>query len=184
MKLTPLFAAAFAAIAFSGTAHAGLLDSKTITYQYYFPNLSTPYSAASNGNWVVGAGIEVNNVSNNRATLDLYGSTIYVDFTTNSAWSPAAFQGFKITDSFGTIDAFTGVTINAGSNLAGFDASRITFDEDHIWVNWQGLSYKPDTVLSLNIESPAAVAVPEPASAALVLLGLAGGGVARRPRQA
>ena len=41
----------------SPDAVAGVIfDAETITYQYYFPDLLSPYSNADNGNKLVGVG--------------------------------------------------------------------------------------------------------------------------------
>jgi len=86
-------------------------------------------------------------------------------------------NGFRITDVNGTIDDFVGVSINPATNMAGLDASRISFDADNIWVNWQSLSFDPNTIVSLDI-----TAVPEPATAMILGLGLAGLTARRRRR--
>jgi hypothetical protein len=149
-----------------------LMLGQTVEYQYFFPNLSSPYGNASNGNYVVGAGVEVANVADGRATLDISDTNLYIDYLNSSGWNPASFNGFRITDIFGTIPSFTGVTINAATNMVGFDASRITFDADHIWVNWQGLNFNADTVVSLDVNGGS---VPDAGSTLLLLgMGLAG----------
>ena len=171
MKIRSFVTAVVAALGVAGTAHAALLEGNTVSYQYLYPDLASNYGNASNGNYVVGAGVEVSNVADSVATLDISDTNLYVRYVQSSLWNPAAFNGFVLSDALGTIDAFTGVTINAATNLAGLDASRITFDDDHIWVNWQGLVFDPNTVVSLDI---AAGTVPEPGSAVLAGLGLAG----------
>lgn len=169
MNLKHLLAAATLALGLSGISQAALLDGQTVNYQYYYPGLGNPYGNSSNGDYVVGAGVEVANIADGMGTLDLSDSNIYVDYTNSSGWNPAAFNGFIITDIFNSIADFTGVTINAATNLVGFDLSRITFDGNHIWVNWQGLSFDANTVVSLDINGGE---VPEPESLALLGLGV------------
>ena len=95
----------------------------------------------------------------------------------------AAFNGFKITDTFASIPGFTAVLINPATNLAGFNASMITFDGDNIQVNWQGLSFTTATIVSLDVV--AGPVVPEPGSLSLLAAGLIGLAVARsRMREA
>ena len=174
------FVAATGLVGSVSTAQAApLLLGQTVEYQYLFNTINTNYGNAANGNYVVGAGVEVNNIADGRGTLDISDTNLFVDYANASSWNGAAFNGFRITDINGTIPGFTGVTINAATNLVGFDASRISFDADHIWVNWQGLAFNANTVVSLDLQG--AAAVPEPTSMLLLGSGLAF--VARRRRQ-
>lgn len=143
----------------SFNAHSALLNGQTVTYQYYYPTTSSPYSFADNGDYVVGPGIEVNDVSDGVASLDISDTNLLIDFSTTSSWNPASFNGFKFTDTFGLIADFTSVSINPMTNMVGFDLSLITVLADEIWVNWQGLSFNSDTIVSLDI-NPSAVPIP------------------------
>ncbi len=147
-------------------ASATVLDGQTVEYQYLYDTITTLYANADNGNKVVGPGIEVSNISDSRGTMDISDTNLYVDYVDSSSWNAASFNGFRITDILSTIPDFTDVTINPATNLVGFDASRITFDSDHIWVNWESLAFDESTVVSLDIT------VPEPSTLALGVLGL------------
>ncbi len=147
-------------LAASFNVNAALLDGETVTYQYYFPSTTSPYSNAANGDYVVGAGVEISNVADNQATLDISDTNLYIDYSNSSTWATSAFNGFTLTDTFDNIAAFTSVSINAATNLVGFDLSRISLLDNVISVNWQGLSFNENTVLSLDINSPSQVPVP------------------------
>jgi hypothetical protein len=163
------------------TVAGAIFDGQTINYQYYYPDLLSPYSNADNGNKLGGPGIEVTNVADNRVTMDISDTNIFVGYLNTAAWNAAAFNGFVITDVFGTIPDFTSVLLNPSTNLAGLDASRISFDANHIWVNWQGLSFSSENAVSLDVE--AGPAVPEPTSLVLLASGLMGLRAARNRRR-
>jgi hypothetical protein len=168
----------------SGVAHALLFLGQTVNYQYFFPDLSTPYANADNGDDLVGPQTEVTNITDDLGTMDVSDTNLFVDFTFpgTTFFFSADFNGFRLSDANGTIDAFTSVTINPQTNMAGFDSSRISFNADQIFVNWQGLSFDTDTVVSLDVNG-APAQVPEPATLALAALALFGVGLARRKRK-
>ncbi len=179
MKRKLLLLSSFVMLSFMvPNTSSALMLGNTVEYQYLFPTISTNYFNASNGNYLVGPGIEVPNVADGRATMDISDTNIFVDYLNSSSWVPSSFNGFRITDIFGAISAFTSVTINPITNMAGFDASRITFDADHIWVNWQGLSFNANTIVSLDVNGSAPV--PEPSTLLLLGSGLLGLAYARK----
>lgn len=155
----------------STLTHAAFMDGKTVELQYLFPDINTEYNVSGHpqGNFVVGAGIEF---SGPWFTTDFSDSNILIESPISTNWSSQSFNGFRVTDILGAIDSITSVTINSATNLTGLDLSRITFDADHIWVNWQGLSFDANTIVSLDIQG--GPSVPEPASLALLGLGFVG----------
>lgn len=165
-----VLACLLAALAGLATSHAQeLFDGKTVGYQYLFPNIGDVYTGNSTS-FVVGGGVELAGLygSNTHATVDVSDTNILIGYYGSANWSnDATFNGFRIYDINGTLPDFTSVTINPATTMPGLDAGRISFDANNIWVNWQGLSADPSTVVSLDVNT-----VPEPGSAALIALGL------------
>lgn len=180
---TRLLSAALATaglLAASLPAHAGLIGS-TVGSQYYF-----------NGNAYGGAGSFTADGNNHGSTIGYFdvqvtNNQVIYDYSGSATWSQGAgWSSGSLFIANGNLLNFLGapniinVTLDAGSNMAGFNASRITFDKDSIAVNWAGLSFNGNTRVVLNVDTGT---IPEPASYALVAAALAGLGLATRRRK-
>ena len=181
-RVQKILAAATLAFGASSAGDAQSFDGSTLNYQYYFADSGTPYPAADNGSFVVGPGLEVTDVSDERATLDISGTNIFIDFLNSSNWTTAEFNGWVLSDETDNLAAILGVTIDPATNMNGFSLSNISFTGDSIIVNWQGLSFTDTTVVSLNVVFGAA-AVPEPGTWAMMLLGFGAVGFSMRRRR-
>lgn len=184
--ITPLFVAAVA-VGAAAPANASLLG-QDFSVNYRFPDLGTVYGSATwaPASFTVGAGTEtvgdVEGVTN--ITVDFTGLSLSLLLTTvlgNPTWNSVAFNGpvFTATAPHG----LAGASVGAGTTMAGFDNSRVSFTGDEIRIDWNGLSYVSGTVVNVDF-SFAPVAVPEPASAALLGLGLVALGAMRRRKPA
>lgn len=173
-----VIAAVFLALtAATAPAQAALLTGKCLDYQYLYPASGIRYANADNGLKCVGEGIEVRNVVDGIGTLDLGDDFLEVRFGVNSSFNEAWFNGFRLSDVTGSIDLFAAIGIDPLSNLAGFSMTRIRFDADTLWVDWQGLAFGPQTVLRLNFvgalpRADEVHAVPEPGSLLLATAAL------------
>lgn len=174
--------AALSAIAGATPSQASLLGHN-FTATYRFPALGTVYglSSWSPAAFVSGAGVET--------TGDIESVTLIdVDFTastltlvlgtvlTSPTWSAAAFNGpvFTATDALGIMSA----TVDAATTMAGFDSSRVSFTGTEIRIDWNGLSYVDGTQVVVNFAT--ATSVPEPATLAVLGIGLLGLACVRR----
>jgi hypothetical protein len=171
-------------VAASFAAHAGFLG-QAVEARAFFPAL--PPGNSTNGGpvtAVVGAGVEFANGAFTPffgPSFDFSDTSIAIVQTATGHQS-AAFNGWQFFDVNGTIDDITGVSI-AGDSSGFFsaDPGRITFDANHIWINFQGLSFGQVAEIGLNVTF--GNAVPEPGSAALAGLALlAAAGLRRRAR--
>ena len=166
-----------------GSAVAAPLMGSVLNYTYYYPDSGTPYTGTPdvNANFLVGPGEEIYTLTDAIGSLDVTATQVIVDFSHNGRLGSAAFSGWVLTDVFGTIDRFASVTIDAATNMIGLDASRLSFDEDSITLNWQGLSFDPDTYVVLNVStSPDPIPIPEPGSLPLLTAALLGIAFMRR----
>ena len=133
-------------------AQAGFIG-KTVTGEHLYPDLSSPYESY---NAAVGSGTEFNFINmdddgqTNDYTVDVSDTGLLINMLLQSGWASATFNGFHLFDVNGTIDAISGVSV-AANNWAGFDASRISFDANNIWVNFESLDFSPQDSVSLNV---------------------------------
>lgn len=163
------------------------LMGTSVRIQYLFPGPNTVYRDSSP--IIVGEGIELLDFSpfmEPHSSVDVSDTQIKwynFDWTgqTGGPLVSAVFNGIGL--EFTNAPTITGVTIDALSNMVGLDVSRVTFDEDTVRINAQGLRYVDgvtQVVLNVTTSNP----VPEPAT--LSIWGTLGGlGLiaARRRRQ-
>lgn len=134
------------------------------------------------GTATVGAGIEINsggiNYDFGPSSLTLTSSTtVPSSYPTNFA-----FNGFGVRDVNGTIPAFTSFFI-IGSNVSGFDASKLSFNSDNLFVDQAGTSWNGSSRIELGFTT--ASTVPEPGTWMLVMAGMVaiGSAASRRNRK-
>ncbi|UJP08255.1 MAG: PEP-CTERM sorting domain-containing protein [Nitrosomonas sp.] len=166
-------------------ANAGVFDGHTINYQYYFPNLSTPYASAGNGDYLVNSGVEISNVVDGFGTIDFSGDEFVISFAHSGNFSPTAFNGFAISDVTASINPFA--SFNLISNTAVSGTPTLSFDSNHLYVNWTGLNFnRGELVFSVSSLAPHSYPhshpgtsfshtispVPEPDTYAILLVGL------------
>jgi PEP-CTERM motif len=152
------------ALLVTSTAHASLLDGKTVRVTHDFPAMGTfiggPFLL------VVGPGLEFPSIIG-IYSLDISDTSLLLTFllSPSQTFTGGGFNGLHVFDVNNTIPSFLSVTINGASTLALSPTSRVSFDADNIYVNLESVNVGTQTLL-LDIT---AASVPEPS--ALLLLG-------------
>ncbi len=162
------------AIAMGTACHASTFFDQTVRVTHDAFDIGTVISGPFDS--VVTAGIEVPSVLG-FYSVDVSDANILLNFTqigTGGTFSGGTFNGFHLFDLNGTIPTLLSVTI-LSTNVSGLDASRISFDANNVFVNFQGLFVDLASRVSLDV-----TAVPEPATLGLMGIALAVIGFRRR----
>jgi VCBS repeat-containing protein len=126
-----------------------------LNYQYYYPDLSSPYGSASNGTYTVGPGVEVSNMAGgNLAYMDMREDNfLYISFNTgyggSSYFYDRDFNGFVVTDIYDDMPDIVGVDIRP--NRMGLDEADVAIANDSVSVNWAGKNFDPYTVIEIEL---------------------------------
>lgn len=103
--------------------------------------------------------------------VDFSASPLLVDFGTllKPTFNDSSFNGVLFTGSgFGQ---FNGLALAAGTNLAGFDLTRVVLGSDSLSLNFAGLTYESSSVVALDFSSTVTRGIPEPTTWAMMLVG-------------
>jgi RHS repeat-associated protein len=134
-----------------------------IQLQYFFPTLDAPARETLIATVNDDVEFSLSSFDDNPSDND-FESGYTIDITSNSIlyqsveapvedpfYVSAEFNGLVFTDATDTLPAIQNVTIDSSSTTFGIDASDITFTEDTILVNFEGISYMPGETFKLDV---------------------------------
>ncbi|GGE01191.1 hypothetical protein GCM10011529_04400 [Polymorphobacter glacialis] len=172
-RFSLLAAVTLAVATFAAPASAVSLTGLTVQVAHEFPELgSFDFGPA---NYTVGTTAPLSYYGLADISVGATTFTINVFCGARCTWSPADFNGFVLFDTYSVASPFS-VSINSATSYAGFDASRISFDDNTVRVNLAGLD--ANGLIVINV----AGSVPEPRSWAMLIAGFGLVGAAMRKR--
>jgi hypothetical protein len=175
---------ALSALAFMtcpSASHAQGFDGKTVENGSYFPDITTQADVTM---VTVGPGSEY--TASPFYSVNISDTEVLVTFNSLVAFNPdATFNGYGIKDTLNVVPAITGATIV--SETGPFTASRLSFTNDSVLLNFLGLTFAPGDAIRVNVAfagTPTTAPVPEPAEVATftALFGSVGFGMMRARR--
>ena len=113
------------------------LNGANVTVNYLYPDINTIYETLGTGT-VTSGGFTVNSFGEHDFTTYPTDLTLTNVLGSDVFFLTASFNGYQLVVNSGG-SPITGVTI-AFNDIAGFDASRISFDATDVWVNLQSLT--------------------------------------------
>jgi hypothetical protein len=153
-------------------AEAGFLLGNVLSFEIE-DTITNPPSTFGPIQFLVNNTVElgVNTAPAVPVNIEVDDTTITFTYTSAANFNAASFNGYIFTAISPALPPFGSITIDPATTLAGFNASDLSLDSTHFFINVAGLSTGVGTVLKLDV-APAGTAVPEPSS--LALCGIAG----------
>jgi hypothetical protein len=163
-----------AALLAASSVHAALMEGHTVTLEHLYP-VEGRVDETIAANVTVGSGIE-GKTFDDAYQIDVCDEFIRIKQLRDITWTQSSFNGLHIQDAAGMIASFSTVfTVFSESDfqLWNFDSAqtRLTWDDDNIWINWEGMSVLNGQALVLELNAPVTSA-PEPSTWGLMALGL------------
>jgi hypothetical protein len=178
MKIAHIILASLMVAGLTGTALAGSFTGADVAWQYYaYGGAYTNSFGGGTSSGVFTMPCTVCGNFDDFFLIDAGPSSITFDYSVNtgvSPWSdsvlslpPTIHNGIDLLFSGGP--TITSVAIDGATNMAGFDASRISFTGSEIQVDWHGLPFNSSTIVKLDLNG---TTTPEPGSFGLLGCGL------------
>jgi hypothetical protein len=174
--------AALFACALPSAVDAASLVGNTINAEYRYPDFATTYCSGPGcftpNPFLVGPGVE---------SISLFGFTVDFDASSLTIVLPSATSGFStqyINAAFNgpVFSVALGNPFGSIVSVSGLDLARVLLQGGELYLNFQGITFANDHVITVTLDNVAAV--PVPAALPLFATGLAGlGWLARRKKR-
>ena len=129
-----------------------------VELQIFYPDLQSPLTepltvTVSDEVEVISSDFNVGNLI--EQSLDIRSNSIVYEVGPSAGFgnaSSGSFNGYVINDVFDRLPDFTNVSINEANNTMGLEPNDVTFTENTIYINFEGLSYSPGKTVELDID--------------------------------
>jgi hypothetical protein len=163
-----LVAIAVLTVAHGGpTAEAGLLSGKEMTLSVADPTKN--FLIYTSPRFVVGDGPELTLIDARpiNFVLDVSDALVMIQYPSpqRNLFNSDEFNGYVLTDLPDPVAPFGSARVDPNTTLAGFDNSRLSFDEHNLYLNVRGLTVRAGDALLIRF------IVPEPSAVAILFVG-------------
>lgn len=173
----------------AGGVRAQTYVNQPVDISYYYPNTST-FLFDTGSKTVTAGGTDFGSVSGVDVVVAPSRITLTNAVNFPLTFTPAAFNGYGISETDAAFPSVVGVSLDPSTTLAGFTASRVTFSPTSVFANFQGLTLGTadrvvvNVTFGPNINNPVPEASPAASLGLLLALGTAALVVARRRKAA
>ena len=129
-----------------------------VELQIFYPDLQSPLTepltvTVSDEVEVISSDFNVGNLI--EQSLDIRSNSIVYEVGSSAGSgnaSSGSFNGYVLNDVFDILPDFTNVSIDEANNTMGLEPNDVTFTENTIYINFEGLSYSPGKTVKLDID--------------------------------
>lgn len=160
-----------AALFMASSAHAALLEGQPVTIEHLYPTLPAVNEVLAD-RALVGDGPEAQTFDA-IYSVDIADKSVTVTQLRSVNWALAPFNGLHIYAPGVTFFAASTRPFASDFQHWRIDDPGLSFDEHNLWLNFQGMSILAGEHLTIDINNPQPVPIPEPSTCMLLLAGIA-----------